>query len=264
MSPSAAIGPSPGDTRILKWPDGKKAVFQLQFDDNSPTQLRRAIPELCRRRMVGTIYVNPANEPWKTDEESWLHPAPGIEYANHTYSHVGATSFAQLDDELARCGEVIARCYPERPWPRLLSFGQPGGVPWTVTPAEVERALAEHHLINRPQFKGYPFQFQDGLGEILALVDTALANGGMEYYVFHGVGGDWHSTRGSGLSRSSTSSTPIAGISGSPTLSPGTSTSGSAMTPPSPCRRTGRRKSVLPSPARTIRGFTISRLPSKR
>lgn len=194
MTLSAATGSSPGDTRIARWPDGRTAAFQLQFDDNSPTQVDRAIPELVRRGMAGTIYVNPANEPWKTREDLWLHPAPGIEYANHTYSHVGATSFAQLDDELARCGEVIARCYPERPWPRLLSFGQPGGVPWTVTPEEVDRALVRHHLINRPPFKGYPFQFQGGLEEILALVDTALASGGMEYYVFHGVGGDWHST----------------------------------------------------------------------
>lgn len=194
MSPSAAIGVSPGDTRITKWPMGKKAVFQLQFDDNSPTQMLGAVPELRRRGMVGTIYVNPANEPWKTHEEMWLHPAPGIEYANHTYSHVGATSFEQLDEELTKCGEVIARCYPERPWPRLLSFGQPGGVPWTVTPEEVDRALARHHLVNRPPFKGYPFQFKGGLEEILALVDSALASRGMEYYVFHGVGGDWHST----------------------------------------------------------------------
>lgn len=194
MTLPAAAGSSPGDTRITRWPDGRTASFQLQFDDNSPTQMQRAIPELVRRGMAGTIYVNPANEPWKTLEDQWLHPAPGIEYANHTYSHVGATSFEQLDDELSRCGEVIARCYPERPWPRLLSFGRPGGVPWTVTPGEVERALAKHHLVNRPPFKGYPFQFQSGVEEILALVDAALASGGMEYYVFHGVGGDWHST----------------------------------------------------------------------
>ncbi|PTX94983.1 hypothetical protein DB345_11810 [Spartobacteria bacterium LR76] len=190
----ATPGSSPGDTHISRWRGGKKAVFQLQFDDNAASQMLGAIPELCRRGMVGTIYVNPANEPWKTLEEMWLHPSPGIEYANHTYSHVGATSFEQLDDELARCSEVIARCYPDRPWPRLLSFGQPGGVPWTVTPEEVERALARHHLINRPPFKGYPFQFKGGLEEILSLVDAALASGGMEYYVFHGVGGDWHST----------------------------------------------------------------------
>ncbi|GAT32871.1 peptidoglycan/xylan/chitin deacetylase, PgdA/CDA1 family [Terrimicrobium sacchariphilum] len=194
MTLPATIGFSPGDTRISRWPNGKKAVFQLQFDDNAASQLLGAIPELCRRGMAGTIYVNPANEPWKTHEEMWLHPSPGIEYANHTFSHVGATSFDQLDDELTRCGEVIARCYPDRPWPRLLSFGKPGGVPWTVTEEEVERALAKHHLVNRPPFKGYPFQFPGGLEEILSLVDTALASGGMEYYVFHGVGGDWHST----------------------------------------------------------------------
>ena len=75
----------------------------------------------------------------------------------------------------------------------MISFGQPGGVPWTITPDEKNALLAKYHLVERPPFKGYPFQFKTE-EEILALVDAALGKGDMEYFVFHGVGGDWHST----------------------------------------------------------------------
>jgi hypothetical protein len=181
------------ETKILKWPDGKQAVFLLQFDDSAPSAIKNAIPELVKRKMVGTFYINPGNGPYKGLQKEWESPAPGMVYANHTQTHVGATSVEQLDDELTKCNEVIFACYPNLKQPRLISFGQPGGVPWTVSPAEVKTLLDKHNLIERPPFKGYPFQFKTG-DQILALVDAALAKGEMEYVVFHGVGGDWLST----------------------------------------------------------------------
>lgn len=192
---SASVGlAAPADfqpeTKILKWPGGKQAVFLLQFDDSAPSAIKNAMPELIKRGMVGTFYINPGNGPYKNFKKDWETPGPGIEYANHTYTHVGATSVEQLDEELSKCqAEIIAR-YPSRKQPRLISFGQPGGVPWTVTSEEKAAALAKYHLIERPAFKGYPFQFKTQ-EQVLALVDTALSKGEMEYIVFHGVGSDW-------------------------------------------------------------------------
>ena len=178
------------ETKILKWPEGKQAVFLLQFDDSAPSAIKNAIPELVKRKMVGTFYINPGNGPYKSLKKEWESPQPGIVYANHTYTHVGATSVEQLDEELEKCNaEIIAR-YPHLKQPRLISFGQPGGVPWTVPPAEVKALLEKHHLVERPPFKGYPFQFKTA-DQLLALVDSALAKGDMEYTAFHGVGGDW-------------------------------------------------------------------------
>ena len=178
------------ETKILKWPEGKQAVFLLQFDDSAPSAIKNAIPELVKRRMVGTFYINPGNGPYRNLQKDWQSPAPGIVYANHTYTHVGATSVEQLDDELAKCNAEISACYPNLKQPRLISFGQPGGVPWTVPPADVKTLLEKYNLIERPPFKGYPFQFKSS-DQLLALVDSALAKGDMEYAVFHGVGGDW-------------------------------------------------------------------------
>ncbi len=99
--------------------------------------------------------MNPANEPWKTDEESWLHPAPGIEYANHTYSMSGATSLSSGRRAHKMC-EVIARCYPIAPGPASFPSASREESVDGGTPEEVERALAKHHLINRPLFKDTP------------------------------------------------------------------------------------------------------------
>lgn len=193
MEDIAINGMSHGSTRILRWPGARKAAFLLMFDDNAPTMVTNVIPELIRREMTGTFYINPGNQPYILQHHFWEHPLPGIEYANHTFSHVGAWDEKQLDEEIQKCQEVIFQCYPARSVPRLVSFGRPGGVPWTIDPDAEARVFAKHNLIERPPYKGYPFQFSSN-DEILSLVDSALESGTMEYVAYHGIGGDWHPT----------------------------------------------------------------------
>ena len=183
----------PGDTEVMKWRDGKKAVFLLAFDDSCQSHVKNAIPELHKRGMVGTFYINPGNGPFKNERKAWeteLPKDPAVVYGNHTFSHVGATNTVQLDTELARCDAVIRACYPERKQPCLISFGQPGGVPWTVAAKDKEAALAKYNLIDRPPFFGYPFHVKNAQ-DLCGLVDKAIAKGGMGHNDFHGVGGDW-------------------------------------------------------------------------
>ena len=182
----------PGTTNVLKWKDGKNAVFLLMFDDSIPTDIKTVVPELTRRGMVGTFYINAGGQAFKTYRRQWETEVPktGMVYANHTFTHRGVTNAEQLDSELAQNSAEIDVCFPSAKKPRLVSFGQPGGVPWTVTKEEFNAALAKYHLIDRPPFKGYPINIKTP-ADLLALVDHALATGEMEYNVSHGVGGDW-------------------------------------------------------------------------
>lgn len=183
----------PGDTAALKWRDGKKAVFLLAFDDSCQSHVKKAIPELAKRGMVGTFYINPGNGPFQNERQAWekeLPKSPAVVYGNHTFKHTGATNTVHLDTELARCHEVILACYPERKAPFLVSFGRPGGVPWTVSDEEKKLALAKYHLIERPPFFGYPFHVKTAEA-VCALVDHAIAKGDMGHLDSHGVGGDW-------------------------------------------------------------------------
>lgn len=195
--PGLTPGPEPGATCIMKWKDGKQAVFLLEFDDSCESHVRNVVPELKKRGMTGTFYVNPGNGPFKNRQAVWEKdvPAAGMEMGNHTFTHDGAQTVEIFERELARCSEAIDRCYPGRKQPRLISYGEPG-VPkekWGISKEERTAVLAKFNLVERPPFFGPPFH-QKSAAEMLKVVDTALARGEMGHLDFHGVGGDWHVT----------------------------------------------------------------------
>ncbi len=186
-------------TQILKWKDGKKAPFLLAFDDSAPTHLDIVVPELFKREMVGTFYIIAGGEPFQNRRAQWENVAqtPWVTLANHTFTHNGAASAAELEAELERANAAIRESTPHLPWPRLLSFGRPGGVPWTVSEAEVDELLTRFRLAARPPFRN-PHQIEKSwlqtTRELLCVVDEALKAGQIRQIGFHGVGGDWLST----------------------------------------------------------------------
>ena len=189
----AADGVKAGETEVLKWKDGKKAVFLLAFDDGCESHRKTAIPLLSQYGMVGTFYVNQGRPQYRNALAVWekeLPANPAMVYGNHTFTHAGATNAAQLDVELSRSAEAIQACYPGRKQPFLVSFGRPGGVPWKVSEEEKKAALAKYHLIERPAFFSFPFHVKT-TDEVVGLVDKAIAKGDMGHLDFHGVGGDW-------------------------------------------------------------------------
>ena len=199
VSLKAAMQPAELDatftgTRVLKWKDGKRAVFMIEFDDSAASHLKNAIPELVKRGIPGTFYINPGNGPYKSRQAEWEKVAslPGIELANHTYTHIGGLTVEAFEAEVVKCTEVLNTLYPDRKQPRLISFGRPG-VPkekWGITEEQIKAVLAKNHLIERPPFAGPPFQYKT-IPEMNQLVDSAILKGDMKSLVFHGVGGDW-------------------------------------------------------------------------
>jgi peptidoglycan/xylan/chitin deacetylase (PgdA/CDA1 family) len=189
----AADGGKLGETSVLKWKDGKRAVFLMAFDDGCESHRKTAIPLLNQYDMVGTFYVNQGAQQYRNASAVWeqeLPTNPAMVYGNHTFTHAGATNAAQLDVELSRSAVAIQTCYPKRKQPFLVSFGRPGGVPWKVTEEEKKAALTKYHLIERPAFFSYPFHVKT-TEEVVGLVDKAIAKGDMGHLDFHGVGGDW-------------------------------------------------------------------------
>lgn len=180
------------ETKILKWKDGKDAVFLLSFDDSCPSHLKHVIPELEKRGMVGNFYINPGKGTYPGKKTEWEKAAksPAVSLANHTFTHVGAVDEAQLDGELEKCNEVIKTLLSDRKWPRLIGFGKPGGVPWKVSDEQLGTLLAKHHLVDRPPFWGPPIH-QKSAGECVATIDKALEKKEMGHLDMHGVGGDW-------------------------------------------------------------------------
>jgi hypothetical protein len=188
----------PGATRVAKWKDDKQAAFILMFDDSCQTHVKLVIPELVKRRMAGTFYLNPGSGQHQALKNDWevLIPKLGMEYANHTFTHKGATSVVNLEDELLKCNEAIDRIAVANGGkaPGLISFGRPGvdKGKWTVTDQELKDALAKHRLVMRPNIDGRFAKIHLATAEAMfAIVEKTIASGGVDCLAFHGVGGDW-------------------------------------------------------------------------
>ncbi len=189
-----AQGAADAEAGILKWKDGKKAAFFMAFDDSCKSHADNAIPELTKRGIPATFYVCPGQNPWQARKELWEKAFPTnscVVYGNHTFYHRGAKTVEELDNEIRLCQEKFDECYPNAKKPRLISFGQPGGVPWKVTNEERDAVLKKYNLVLRPSFKGIHYGGIRSTKDVLALVDKAIEEGGVGHHDGHGVGGDW-------------------------------------------------------------------------
>jgi peptidoglycan/xylan/chitin deacetylase (PgdA/CDA1 family) len=197
LKPAAAETRQPGSadgTDILKWKDGKKAAFYLAFDDACPSHLKTVIPELIRRQITGTFYVIAGGGLFEGQQAKWAEAAksPYIVLANHTYTHKGAQTLEQFEEEVVKATAAINKVVPHLKTDRLLSYGKPGGVKWGegVTDAAMKPILAKHNLINRQPFWGAAIHVKT-IADMEKLVDAAITKGEVGHLDFHGVGGDW-------------------------------------------------------------------------
>jgi peptidoglycan/xylan/chitin deacetylase (PgdA/CDA1 family) len=175
---------------IARWQGDAKAVFLIMFDDSWPSHFEVAMPELVKRDMIATFYINPGKGEFLKFKDKWENEIwkTGMVYGNHTMTHGGVRDVAHAEQELGLCTEAILKMVG--PTPRLISYAQPGVGPgkWNITKEQLHKILKDQHLIDRPPFAGHGAVYQlKKPEEMLALADKAIAAGGMEYLVIHGV-----------------------------------------------------------------------------
>lgn len=184
----AAAQAADGDTRIATWQDDRNAVFLLMFDDGWPSHFQVAAPELHRRGMIATFYINPAKGEYAKFPTEWEKVrAMGMVMANHTMTHQGAATPEAAVKEIEDCQKALYALQPE-PAPRLISFGMPGVKEWKLPAEQHQATLKANHLVDRPPFRDHGAVYHlKTAGDMLALADRAIAAKGMEYLVIHGV-----------------------------------------------------------------------------
>jgi peptidoglycan/xylan/chitin deacetylase (PgdA/CDA1 family) len=190
-SPPVSAGPvSPvGETRIAKWKDNRKAVFLLMFDDGWPSHWQVAVPELARRGMVGTFYIVPRKAEYRKFEKEWRKAVEqGMTIASHTATHDGFQGAEDAEMEVGEGTRYILD-FVKGKNPRLISFGLPGVKDYNFGEGgSLQALLTKNHLIDRGEFKDHGAVYHlKTTAEMLALADKAIASGGLEYLVIHGV-----------------------------------------------------------------------------
>lgn len=185
-----------GATKVAAWKDDRKAPLVLMFDDSMPSHVKTVLPELSKRKLVGTFYVNPGSGHFKASKDVWEKDftAAGMVLANHTFTHKGARDVANCEDEITQCNDVLNAIAVTATGakPTLISFGQPG-VPkgaWNVTDAELKTLLDKHQLVKRQNVLFAQIHLMDAQA-MIARVEKALATGKPDAVAFHGVGGEW-------------------------------------------------------------------------
>jgi peptidoglycan/xylan/chitin deacetylase (PgdA/CDA1 family) len=183
--------PAIGQTRVARWEDDKTACFLLMFDDSWPSAWQVAAPELVKRGMIATFYLNPGKGEYQKFAKNWEQDLwkEGMVYGDHTMTHKGVKDFDDADREIGDCAKIIARIVPGKE-PRLISYAQPGVAAgaWNITPAQLDKLLDKYHLVSRGDIQGrmavYHLQTAE---QMLALVDKAIVARSVDFLVIHGV-----------------------------------------------------------------------------
>jgi peptidoglycan/xylan/chitin deacetylase (PgdA/CDA1 family) len=178
-----------GDTRVAQWQGDKKAVFLLMFDDGWPSGFQVAMPELKKRGMIGTFYIVPKKGEYTKFEKTWLTDVvgAGMVLANHTSTHNGFQGKEDTEMEVTGATEYLLKNVPGKN-PRLISFGLPGVKDYDYGGVDFKALLVKNNLIDRPPFAGHGANYHiKTIEEYFALADKAIASGGMEYVVYHGL-----------------------------------------------------------------------------
>jgi peptidoglycan/xylan/chitin deacetylase (PgdA/CDA1 family) len=181
----------PDGTSILKWKDGKKGAFYLAFDDACPTHLTNVIPELEKRKIIGTFYII-AGAGQFTGNKKWEAAAksPYVVFANHTFKHKDFPTLEAFDKEVVDTNKVILKMQPGSKPNRIIAFGKPGGVKYGITDAQIEDVLKQHDMVNRLPFYT-PVIHVKTVDDMHKWIDQGIKKGEIGHLDFHGVGGDW-------------------------------------------------------------------------
>jgi peptidoglycan/xylan/chitin deacetylase (PgdA/CDA1 family) len=196
-SSKAQVAPAVGATRVAPWKDDKKTAFSLMFDDSIPSDFQTVVPELQKRGLTATFYLNPGTDRYAKARDKWdteLPHTPGVVYGNHTMTHEGLKDFDSADADLAQVNAVILKAFPGKE-PRLISFARPGVSrdKWTITDEDYQKVLAKNNLVARENRGLYAAQSKDlkTAESMLKIVDAGIADGRVRSMLFHGVGADW-------------------------------------------------------------------------
>lgn len=191
-----------GETRICKWKDNKVAAFSVGGDDSLRSQLYFAIPEMDKRGIHGTWWVNPGrggSSNLKNQDDAWANcwiacyedwkaaAARGHDFANHTLHHLGATSYAQAEEEISQTAQAI---WEANPGQRLQLFLRGGGTRWTISEKELGEILDRYDCV---QGRGGgtedpTWEVNPSAGTLRGYVDSAILEGSWHYVAFHGIG----------------------------------------------------------------------------
>ena len=205
----------------ITWPDHKKAVIVLTYDDALDSQLKNAIPQLNAHHFKGTFFLT--SELNRLNIPKWrVASAKGHELANHTLFHPCLSS--TLPDNPTNAAErysiyqIIREIYTmnnflyavdgksDRTYAYPCTETEVGGksyvdslrkstmIKYARIGGDSEAIITDFKKLDRLLVPSYGLEDGTSADKLIAFVKRVEQSGGMGIFMFHGIGGDYITT----------------------------------------------------------------------
>lgn len=179
---------------IANWHGDRAAALCLRFDDSTPSHLTAAMPLLDQYGFRATFLVNPGRPGFTEHQREWDEAVRQgrHEFGNHSWSHRGARTEAEIAQELGEVSEYLWSRAPDRS--RLLVLVRGGGTIWTTT-GPFRPHLERYHLVSITGSLGLDDVYGRRVEALRQHLARAIQNGGWAKAHWHTVGDDQATSR---------------------------------------------------------------------
>ncbi|GEM_PF-1187943 len=175
-----------GNTTIATWKDNKKGAFTLRFDDSMWSHHDHAIPNLAKRGLTGSFFLNPALERYGYGINTWesLASRADLELCPHTMYHMGASDFDEADYEIGESFRIVWGLNPPDK-SRLCPFHRGGGTTW---PEKFIENVQKKYPVADYSRECVSYNGQDNKNELINFAKKAIEDEKWHMLLTHGTG----------------------------------------------------------------------------
>lgn len=174
---------------ITQWPEGRKSALVIRFDDSTPDHLEFAVPELEKRGLRGTFYVNLHRSYFVNRVEGWQRAAAqGHSIGWHGLNHIGAWNYEEAEYQVREGVRILReQVYDGKIVP--LGGNAGGWTRWGITLEQLHKLYAKYGIFREADVILNGCSATDQLfPQLKAIVDVMIRNGSSQSITFHGVG----------------------------------------------------------------------------
>jgi hypothetical protein len=175
-----------GNTSIAKWKDNKKGAYTLRFDDSMMSHKDHTVPNLVKRGLTGSFFINPATNRYGYGIDVWESQASriGIELCPHTMNHIGAGDFIEADYEIGESFNMVWQLNrPDKS--KLYPFSRGGGTEW---PDGYRKAIQSKYPIADYFAESVRYNGRDDKKELIDFAKKAMQDDAWHTVLTHGTG----------------------------------------------------------------------------
>jgi len=177
-----------GRTTVAKWKDNKKGAYTLRFDDSMMSHKDHTVPNLVKRGLVGSFFINPATNRYGYGIDVWESQASriGIEICPHTMNHIGAGDFGEADYEIGEAFRTVWNLNPPDK-SKLYPFNRGGGTEW---PDGYRTAIQSKYPVADYSNEAIRYNGKDDRQELIDFAKKAIQDDAWHIVLTHGTGPD--------------------------------------------------------------------------